>query len=347
MLDFFDLRIKSFSLAINEFALRLVKIKTGKKSFSLQSFNEQELKPGIIKDGIIQDETAFTQAIKQVCSEVKGEKLKTKYAIVSLPEGESFSQVIQMPKMTNAELKMAVVLEAENYIPMPMDKVYFDFKVVAPIKDGIDHLDVLIVAMSQKVVDSYISCIKSAGLIPVALEIESQAIARALIKNETSDFPIILIDFNDDKPNFIIFSGKSVRFTSSASFSPEEDLVKSIASSAPLKANDLADLHAQTKTSDKLIQQIEKYADFYKSHASHEHIPNDSSIKKIILCGGRSDLKQLAQVVSEKMGIKTEIGDPFINFPKNSNGPTRLTDPLRFTTALGLELRNFSNKNLE
>ena len=335
MFDFLDLRIKSFSLAINEFALRLVKIKTGKRFFSLESFNETELKSGIIENGIIQDETALTEAIKRVCGKVKGEKLKTKYVIVSLPEGESFSQVIQMPKMTEDELKMAVALEAENYIPMPLDKAYFDFRVIAPIKDGTDHLDVLIVAMSKKIVDSYISCIKGAGLVPIALEIESQAIARALIKKETSDYPVILIDFNDDKPNFIIFSGNSVRFTSSASFSPEEE---------PSKGEKK---NTKAEVSERLIPQIEKYMDFYKDHASHEHIPNDSSVKKIILCGGRDDLKQLANSISKDIGIEVEIGGPFINFPKKDRGSARITDPLRFTTALGLALCNFNIENLK
>ncbi len=332
MFDFLDLKIKNFSLAINEFALRLVKIKTGKKSFSVASFGELELKSGIIKDGVVQDEPGLTDAIKQIRGKVKGEKLKTKYVVVSLPEEESFSQVIQMPKMNQDELRMAISLEAESYIPIPMDKVYFDFKIIAPIKDGTDHLDVLIVAMSQKIVDSYISCIKRAGLIPVAIEIESQGIARALIKNETSDYPIILIDFNEDRPNFIIFSGNSVRFASSASFSSEEESAGG------------SNKNTKIGAVERLTGQIEKYTDFYKSHASHEHIPNDSTVKKVILCGGGRDLKKIANSIAKDMEIEAEAGDPFINFPKNRRGSVEIPDPSQFTTALGLSLRDFPNQ---
>jgi len=93
-------------------------------------------------------------------------------------------QVIQMPKMDEEELRLAVPLEAENHIPMPISEVYLDFQVIPPIKDYFNHIEVLIVAMPKKIVDSYVSCFKKAGLIPLILEAESEAIARALVKKE-------------------------------------------------------------------------------------------------------------------------------------------------------------------
>jgi type IV pilus assembly protein PilM len=330
MLDFLDLKIKNFSLDINESSLKVVKIKTRKNSFSLVSFNEVKLQPEVIKDGIVQDEKALTASIRQVCTKVKGERLNTNYAIVSLPEEESFLQVIQMPKMSVDELKMAVALEAENYIPMPIDKAYFDFQVIAPIKDGLDHLDVLIVAMSKKIVNSYASCVKAAGLIPIAFEIESQAMARAFIKNETSDYPVIIIDIADNKLDFIIFSGNSVRYTTSVSF-----LTGDLATDSGMKEN------KNSLAIDELITQIKKYIDFYREHASHEHIPFENKVKKIIFSGGLANLKELADYISKKINIEAEVANPFINFPKMVESHNIASHPLSLAVALGLALRNF------
>ena len=313
MLNFLDLKIKNFCLDINESSLKVVEIEMKKKSFSLLFSNELKINPGIIKDGIIQDQTLLTEAIKQVCKKAKGEKASANYAVVCLPEDESFLQVIQMPKMSEDELKMAVALEVENYIPLPMDQVYFDFQVIPPINDGLDHLDILIVAMSKKIIDSYVLCIKNAGIIPIAIEIESQSIARSLIKNKTSDSPVALIDFDSDKMDLIIFSGNSVRFTASVPFVFEN-----------------------------LITEIEKYVGFYKEHASHEHIPGESAIKKIILCGKADNLQKIATLISEKTGIKSEVGEPFINFPKQINSRGQMEDPLNFTAALGLALKKIT-----
>src|SRR3989338_9479720 len=164
----------------------------------------------------------FGLDINDAVATVKGEKLKTKYVIASLPEEKSFSQVIQMPKMKKGELKSAVLFESENYIPLPIDRVYLDFQVIDPIVDHLDHLDVLIIAVEKTIVDSYISCLKQSGLVPIALEVETKAIARTLIKNETSSAPLALIDFGGNNTDFIVFSGHSIRFTSSIPISSQQ-----------------------------------------------------------------------------------------------------------------------------
>ena len=195
MINFLTLKTETFGLDINDSSLKIIKLRRKRGFLQPVSYNEKKVKSGIIKDGIIQDEDGFVKIIKDAVATVKGEKLKTKYVIASLPEEKSFSQVIQMPKMKKGELKSAVLFEAENYIPLPIDRVYLDFQVIDPIVDHLDHLDVLIIAVEKTIVDSYISCLKQSGLVPIALEVETQAIARTLIKNETSSAPLALIDF--------------------------------------------------------------------------------------------------------------------------------------------------------
>lgn len=333
-MNFLSLEYDTFSLEVSDSSVKIIKLVKSGKNFSVNSFNEIAVKPGIVESGIIKNEEDLVEIIKAACKKVRGKKLRTKYVIASLPEEEAFLQVIQMPKMTEDELKSAIVFEAENYIPMPMDKVYFDFQIVEPIIDGLDHLDVLIVAIPKKVADSYVSCIKKAGLIPAVLEIESQATSRSLIKNEMSDCPVILVDLNDSCPNFVIFSGNSVRFTSSTS------VLRDGQKFAKCKTKSV-----KTLLWENLSAQIEKYADFYKEHASHEHILNGESIKKVILSGREMDLRGLAGFISEKTGIEAEIGDPFINFKKQEDSNSRMKDPLCFTTAIGLSLRNFNISN--
>ena len=214
MLEFLSLKPEAFGLDIADLSLKIIKLKKG-KVLGLASFGEAEIKPGIIEKGEIKDEDTLAKIIKETIPKVKGEKIKTKYVVVSLPEEKAFLQVIQMPLMGEEELKKAVYFEAENYIPLPIEDVYLDFQVVKPVLNHLDHYDVLIAALPKNIVDPYVSCLKKAGLIPKVLEIESQAIARALIKNEVIPYPLLLIDLGVTKTSFIIFSGYSVRFTSS------------------------------------------------------------------------------------------------------------------------------------
>ena len=215
MLEFLTLKPEAFGLDISDLSLKIIKLKRKGKFLTLSSFLEEDIGQGIIKEGEIKDEESLVKIIKESLSKIKGEKLWTKYVVASLPEEKAFLQVIQLPRMPEEDLKSAVIYEAENYIPLPIEEVYLDSQIVPPLHSHSDHFDVLIAALPKKIVDPYLSCFKKAGLYPKSLEIESLAIARALIKKEISPFPTLLIDFGATKTSFIIFSGYSVKFTNS------------------------------------------------------------------------------------------------------------------------------------
>ncbi|MEK7562390.1 MAG: pilus assembly protein PilM [Patescibacteria group bacterium] len=315
-MNFLSLKTEAFGLDINESDLKIVKLRKKSKFFELSSFKKVTIKSGVIEAGEIKNEDALTAIIKEAQYTVDGEKLNTKYVVASLPEEKSFLQVIQMPKMNKKELQSAIFFEAENYIPLPIGQVYLDFEVINPAVDHLNHLDVLIVAMPRVVVDSYASCIKKAGLTPVAFEVQSEAIARALVKNQTSDSQLILLDIGKNNVCFTVFAGCSIRFTSSISIFGKTQ-------------NDL----------EKFAEQVEKYLNFYQDHSSHEHLSQDNGVEKIILCGDGAGLNGLSDFLSKRFAIKTELGNPWINIPSKKINDAFGKKFLAFTTALGLALR--------
>src|SRR6185369_12211999 len=107
MLKFLNLHPEIFGVDINDASLKIVKLEKRGKDFRLVSWNEVDLKHGIVKEGVIQDQDVLAEAIQFACSTVKGKKLGTNYVIASLPEEKSFSQVMQMPTMTREELTHA------------------------------------------------------------------------------------------------------------------------------------------------------------------------------------------------------------------------------------------------
>ena len=315
-----DLKYGAFGLDISDSSVKIVKLEKKRGKFVVASYGQTKLKPGTVELGIIKNAKELAEAIRLVYKTVKGKKLKAEHAVISLPEEQSFLQVIQMPKMTAEELKSAILFEAENYIPMPIKQVYLDFQVIEPIKDDLDHVDVLVAAMPMQLVDAYLLCIKAAGLTTLAAELESQSIARALIKNDTSEFPVVILDIGNNNINFIVFSGHAIRFTSSLSMQATEENLG------------------------ELAEQIKKYINFYQEHASHEHLFLESKVKKIILCGGGSSLKKLPEFLTEKLGIKTELGNPFINSPLLKNA-AQDAGFLPYATALGSALGGVNIEN--
>jgi type IV pilus assembly protein PilM len=360
MLEIWPLKEEAFGLDLNDRSLKIVKLKKKSSGFSLVSYNEEKLPPGLVEDGVIKNEDELAKIIRTCCATAKGRKISTKYVVASLPEEKSFLQVIQMPKMTPEELKTAVPLEAENYIPMSISDVYLDFEVISPVKDYLNNSEVLIVATPKKIVDAYVSCFKKAGLIPFIFEAESQAISRALIKKEANSSMMILLDFGENNTDFIVFSGKSIRFTSSISISSQlltETISKSLSVSmsqaeklkieygAADKKNAQADRVAEVLAPilEDLATQIKKYMTFYRDHSSYEYLLPDGKTEKILLCGGGAELKGLAEFLSKKLDCPVEIANPLANFLSKKPKSKIKSGQISFVTAIGLALRPIDN----
>lgn len=376
MLEFLTLKPEAFGLDFSDLSLKIIKLKKKRKFLSLASWGEVKIKPGIIEEGEIKDEEALSKIIQDSLAKVKGEKLKTKNVVTSLPEKRAFLQVIQMPKMKEEELKTAIPFEAENYIPLPIEEVYLDFQIVPSVHGYTDdYLDILIAAIPQKTTGPYVSCLKKAGLVPQVLEIESQSISRALVKSGLSPLPVLIIDFGKSRTSFIIFSGYSLRFTSSIPISSQklteaisQSLKIDLAEAEKLKLKYGLQIFSQNRLSKKkialserkkiaedkifeamvpvltdLIEQIKKYLIYYQTHAGNGHfLSNGKKVEKILLCGRGANLKGLTDFFSSELEIPVELGNPWINIlpaPLKEVPELSFRESLGYTTALGLALR--------
>lgn len=369
MWEFLSLKDEIFGLDINDLSIKIIKLEKKRGGFVLSSSNKMKMEPGIMQEGIIKDEIALSKTIKYACATSKGKKIKTKYVAVSVPEEKSFLQVIKMPKMTEEELMLAVPFEAENYIPMPIGEVYLDFQVIPGPKDfDRDYLEVLIVATPKKIVDSYISCLKKSGLVPIIFETESEAIARALIKKENNSLLSIIIDFGANNTNLVVFAGNSVRFTSSVPVSSGM-LTEAISKSLKISANEAEELKIEYGLEDfnnikklgkrrqhreilaerarqimvpileDFAARIRKYLDFYIDHSPCDNSTELGKTEKIILCGGGADLKGLSEFMSKHLKIPTEVGNPLLSILEKKSNNAIKKDASSFTTAIGLALR--------
>jgi len=371
MLRFLTLKPEAFGLDISDLSLKIVKLKKRGKFYKLASFGEEKIKPGIIKDGEIKDEERLAETIKAAVKNVKGEKLNTNYVVASLPEEKSFLQIIKMPKMAEDDLKSAVIYEAENHIPMPINQVYLDSQIVSLPHNNSSHFDVLLGALPKNTVDLYVSSFKKAGLQPKVLETESLSIARALVKDETTDSPLLLIDLGETRTSFIIFVGQSLRFTSSIAVSSlvfneiiAKNLGVSLAEAERLKIRYGLEERLELKIKKEktevkkeqgeifealvpalvdLIQQIKKHLEYHQRYLDNGSLSSKGKkVAKILLCGGGANLKGLRDLLILELKIPVEIGNPWINIlPEDEKETPELSpeESLGYTTALGLALR--------
>jgi len=359
MLDALTLHPSAFGLDISDRSLKIVYLKPQRKGFQLHSFGEFPIATGIVERGEIKVQDVLAKVIQQAVAGFK-DKLPTRQVIASLPEEQAFLQVMQLPRMKKEELQQAVRFEAENYVPHAIEKVYLDFHVVQPFHNHLDHTDVLLAALPRSMVDSYLEVLERSGLLVRALEIESLAISRALIPQETTPMPLLLVDFGATRTSFVVFSGYSLRFTASIPISSQQ-LTLSIASNLRLQEQEAEELkiryglEGQNAEQGKavfealmpplsdLAGQIKRHLSFYESHAAHQHLgQNQQRIKSIILSGGGANLKGFTKFLSKELKAEVMLGNPWVNILETSLKelpPLPFGESLKYTAALGLALR--------
>ncbi len=184
--------IPSFGLDISDFSIKIAQLKKHGNGFKLKSINRVPLSEGILEGGKIIDDKRLVAAIKKIISEAKGEKIRTKFAVCSLPEQHAFIKIIRLPKMSPEEIKKAIKWEIEASIPFSLDEVYFDWQIVSPY--GLNHIDIFFNAVPRKTVDRYLEVLISAGIEPLAFEVESTATTRSLLKGGVSKKPVLIIE---------------------------------------------------------------------------------------------------------------------------------------------------------
>lgn len=321
-MGFLDLKYNAFGLDISDTAVRVARLKEKGGSFLPVSFNEIPVKQGIVEAGAIKDEKLLASIIKNCKNTAKGKRIESKYVVASLPEKESFLVIIQMPKMSEKELKTAIVFEAENYIPLPLDSVYMDFEIIKPVAENMDHLDVLCVATPRKIVNSYVSAIKAAGLVPVALELESQSIARTLVRGNNSPFPVLMINIDEQGIDFVFFAGYSIRFTNTMAFSDPAGMTD--------------------KIKKEFSDQAGKLINYYRDHASHEHLSGSGEVKRILVSGKQPNLKETAEFLQKELKIETQLANPFANFNLPKNFSAKPENFMQYSAAFGLAMRSIN-----
>lgn len=318
-------------------------------SEALQSYCWHVIEEGVIERGVIVEPKKLSQAIVQTFEQCHLTVDIDDAVVASIPETQSFLRVIEVPEMTDEETDEGVRWEVAQHIPFGLDNVYIDWQ---PIPSGHKAAkgirEVLVGAAQKKVVDPLLAVLKELDLDVAALELESQAIVRALISPELRDKQgMLIVDLGGTATNVIIHDHGAMRFTASLQHG-----VRRIAEALPPKDKEdwlvptnedvPADLAARVAEAmrpaqEELVMEIKGIVEFYNGiDAKHE-------VTEILLTGGGSNYPGLDRVVAKYFDdVHVQRGNPWVNiFPHNemSKVPMSLKESVHFSTAIGLALR--------
>ncbi|MGF1519290.1 MAG: type IV pilus assembly protein PilM [Nodosilinea sp.] len=176
----FNRKPRGVGIELTPERVNLARLKKQGTALKLESLASVELTEGIYEEGQILDAAAVADAIQTVLAE---SKLKVKQATTAIP-GRAITRVIPVPaELDDEELReMVLNQEASLYLPFPREEADVDYQKLGYFvdEDGIEKVQVLLVAVRKDLTDPYIEVFQQAGLMLNVLETSSFALIRTI-----------------------------------------------------------------------------------------------------------------------------------------------------------------------
>jgi type IV pilus assembly protein PilM len=248
-----------------------------------------------------------------------------------------------------------VEMQADQYIPFPMDEVSYDFEVLGASEKDSESMDVLLVASRSENVDQRRAAIAAAGLNTRIVDVEAFALENAC-KLMTHQMPdggidrsVAVVDFGASTTTFSVLRNLKVVYTRDFAFGGQqltEEIMRtyglSLEEAGRAKKEGGLPANYQTEVLDPFIddmtQQISRSLQFYLASGSGREQP-----EKILICGGCANIPGAAEVVQSRIGVEAEKGDPLGQMKVSSRARAQAVqrDATALLTACGLALRSF------
>lgn len=340
-------------LDITTSSVKLIELSMSGGQYRVESYAAEATPPNSINEKAIVDATAVGDAIKRA---VKRSGARAKEVAVAISGDAAITKVIQMPKtLSEAELEGQVEMQADQYIPFPMEEVSFDFEVIGPSEKDPDMLDVLLVATRTENVEQRMSACTAAGLTPRIVDVEAFALENAckLLTHQMPDGGldrvIAVVDFGASSTTFSVLRDLKVIYTRDFAFGGQqltEEIMRtyglSMEEAGRAKKEGGLPSNYQTEVLDPFIddmcQQVSRSLQFFLASGAGREQP-----EQIIICGGCANIPGAADVVTSRVGIPAEKGDPLGQMKISSKAKSQAVkkDATALLTACGLALRSF------
>lgn len=308
-------------------SLKLVELKRRGKDIKLVGFFEMPLTERIMEKDQIHNKANVATMIKEACKKAKPSSVSARKVSTALPETFVFSKTVQIPKMKDNEYSKAVLAEAAQYLPIPVEEAYIDYQVLINRPDE-PLADVLIVAAPKKLVDDYVEMCNLADMELYALETKPIAIGRAVAAKQALN-GIIVVEIGTEFSRLSIWDDNQIRLSTTVSIGKNQ-----IFESMGWNDFSLDGPVIEKKDYDQLSSTLgaitEGVISAVKYHQNRDYKPKP--IKNIMLCGTGAKIKNVEKFFEEQTKIKSEIVMPKIS------GKIQLGT--EYMTAFGLALRD-------
>lgn len=152
--------------------------------------------PDCLSNGVILNPVSLASALRDLFAQ---SGIKSRNVITSVSgSGALVVRVLEVPRMSDADLVENINTDLERYIPFPPNEVVKDFRPLRELPSDPDapNMEVLLAAAQNEVIDQHLQVLNDAKIQPQAIDVEPLAAARAVFYNTPQNGSDGLVDYS-------------------------------------------------------------------------------------------------------------------------------------------------------
>jgi type IV pilus assembly protein PilM len=336
---------------ISSSSVKLLELSRSGDQYRVESYAVASLPP----NAVVEKNIAEVEAVADMLRSVHGRaKTKLKTVAVAVAGSAVITKLIDMPAgLTDDAMETQISLEADQYIPYPLDEVALDFELQGPAPNSPDQVEVLLAACRRENVDSRVDALELAELTAKVVDVEAYAVERAfkLVQSQfdyDDESVIAIVDIGATMTTLSVLVGGSTVYTREQLFGGRQ-LTEEIQRRYGLtveeaglakKQGGLPDDYEHDVLEpfkDAVVQQITRSLQFFFSSSQFNDVDH------ILLAGGVASMPGLAELVQERLGTATSVANPLARMSVASRVDVAAlsNDAPSLMIACGLAMRSF------
>ena len=342
-------------LDISSTAVKLLELSRSGDRYRVESYAVEPLPQNAVTERNITDVDSVGNTVKKA---VKRSGTKAKEAAVAVAGSAVITKVITMPaSLSEDDMEVQIQLEADQYIPFPLEEVYLDFQILGPSEKNPESVDVLLAASRSENVDGRVAALEVAGLSPKVVDIEAYSMETAfsLIADQIAGGgegkTIAVVDVGATMTTLNVLHDERIIYTREQVFGGRQ-LTEEIQRRYGLSFEEAGRAKREGGLPDNFVpevlepfkeamsQQVSRSLQFFFSSSQYDRVD------QIILSGGSSSIPEVNELIQSKIGTPTLVANPFSHMalaPRVS--PQALSnDAPSMMIACGLAMRGFDQR---
>lgn len=338
---------------VSSTSVKLIELRRHDQRFRVESFAVEPLAQNAVIEKNISNLEAVTEGLRGA---VRRSQTKLRQAAVAVPGSSAISRTLTLAAgLSEDELEAQIQLQADQYVPYPLEEVNLDFQVLGPSERDPNELEVLLVASRSENVDVRVDALEAAGLKAQLVDVESYSLEETFTRLIAPELPeaaegtVAVVDVGATMTTLTVFETQQIVYTRDQVFGGRQltdeimrryGLSYEEAGRAKRQGGGLPDTYEEEVLApfrEAMAQQVGRSLQFFFGASQH------NSVDHVVLAGGCAAIPGAAETIAESTGAPTTVANPFARMSVASRvKPQALADDApAMMIACGLALRSF------